>query len=295
MHENQDRGWNTVAHKKAGEDQTVTGYHMTKETRIGEFVAVTRRGGIAEVVLDRGDGRNALSRQVIVELTDAAKSFVDDLETHAIILRGAGAFTAGADLKDPGLDRRQANGLLERRHMVKIGPDLCDAWERLEQVTICAIEKYAIGGGVALAVACDFRIMGRSAHLRLPEIPLGMNMSWHAVPRIVSLVGPARAKQFLIYGEKLEAETALAWGLADAVVADAEAPAAARAWAEKALTLPPNAVRMTKTAVNATAGALHHATTFMDLDQYALATTSEDYKEAMRAFRDKRPPKFTGR
>lgn len=268
---------------------------MTTETRIGEFVTISRDQGVAEVVLDRGDGRNALSRQVIVELTEAAKSFVDDLETHAIILRGEGAFTAGADLKDPGLARWQANGLLERRHMVKIGPDLCDAWERLEQVTICAIEKYAIGGGVALAAVCDFRIMGRSANLRLPEIPLGMNMSWHAVPKIVSLVGPSRAKQFLIYGERLEAETALAWGLADEVVADGETLAAARAWAKKTLALPPNAVRMTKVSVNATAGALHHATTFMDLDQYALATTSEDYKEAMRAFLEKRPPKFTGR
>jgi enoyl-CoA hydratase/carnithine racemase len=268
---------------------------MTGETRIGEFVTIRREDGIAEVLYDRGDGRNALSRQAILELTDAAKSFVDDLETHAIILSSKGAFTAGADLKDPGMDRRRANGLLERRHMVRIGPDLCDAWERLEQITICAIENYAIGGGVALAAACDFRITGRSAHLRLPEIPLGMNMSWHAVPRIVSLIGPARAKQFVIFGEKLSAEMALAWGLADEVVEDGGTLAAARLWAKKTVALPPNAVRMTKGAINAAASALHHATTFMDIDQYALATTSEDYREAIKAFIEKRPPKFTGR
>lgn len=268
---------------------------MTRQTKFGEFVSVTRMNGVAEVLLDRGDGRNALSRQTILELTEAAKSFVDDLETHAVILSSKGAFTAGADLKDPGLDRRRAIGLLERRHMVRIGPDLCDAWERLEQVTICAIERYAIGGGIALAAACDFRIMGRSAHMRLPEIPLGMNMSWHAIPRIVSLVGPARAKQFVIFGEKLVAETALSWGLADEVVADGETLASARAWAQKAVALPPNAVRMTKTAINASATALHHATTFMDADQYALATTSEDYREAIKSFLEKRSPKFTGR
>jgi len=237
------------------------------ETRIGEFVTIARDGAIATVIMDRGDGRNALSRQLILELTEAARSFADDLETQAVILTGKGAFTAGADLKDPAMDRRKANGLLERRHMTRIGPDLCDAWEKIEQVTICAIEKYCIGGGAALAAACDFRILGKSAHLRLPEIPLGMNMSWHAV----------------------------AWGLADEIAADGETLAAARRWAAKIAKLPPNAVRMSKQSVNAAANALHAATAFMDLDQYALATTSEDYKEAIKAFLERREPKFTGR
>ncbi len=262
---------------------------------MAEFVSIARTGAVATVTFDRGDGRNALSKQLILELTEAAHGFKDDLETQAVILVGKGAFTAGADLKDPGLDRRRANGLLERRHMVRIGPELCEAWERVEQVTICAIEKYCIGGGAALAAACDFRIMGRAAHMRLPEIPLGMNMSWHAVPRLVSLIGPSRTKQFVIFGEKVEAEQALAWGLADEVVDDGQALGAAQAWAAKVAALPPNAVRMSKVSVNAAANALHHATTFMDADQYALATTSEDYKEAMRAFLEKRDPKFTGR
>jgi enoyl-CoA hydratase/carnithine racemase len=265
------------------------------EIRIGEFVSIARAGAVATVTLDRGDGRNALSKQLILELTAAAKSFRDDLETQAVILTGKGAFTAGADLKDPGLDRRRANGLLERRQMVRIGPELCDAWENIEQVTICAIEKYCIGGGAALAASCDFRIMAAGSHMRLPEIPLGMNMSWHAIPRLVSLIGPSRAKQFVIFGDRIEAEQAGEWGLADEIVSDGETLNAARRWAEKIATLPPNAVRMSKQSVNAAATALHHATTYMDADQYALATTSEDYKEAIKAFLEKREPKFTGR
>ena len=264
-------------------------------TRIGEFVTVVREGAIATVAMDRGDGRNALSRQLMLELTQAARSFADDLQTRAVILTAKGAFSAGADLKDPAMSRRAANGLLERRHMVKVGPDLCEAWEKIEQVTICAIEKYAIGGAVALAAACDFRIVAHSAVMRLPEIPLGMNMSWHAVPRLVSLMGPARAKRFVIFGENWTAQEALGSGLADEIAPDDAALAIARAWAERVAKLPPNAVRMTKQAVNATANALHYATTFMDADQYVAATTGEDFREAMKAFLEKREPKFTGR
>ncbi|MBI1329068.1 MAG: enoyl-CoA hydratase/isomerase family protein [Alphaproteobacteria bacterium] len=265
------------------------------QTSIGSFITVTRDGAIATVTIDRGDGRNALSRELILDLTATARSFADDLETQVVILSSKGAFTAGADLKDPVMDRRRANGLLERRHMVRIGPDMCDAWEKVEQVTICAIEEYCIGGGAALAAACDFRVMGKSSYMRLPEIPLGMNMSWHSVPRLVALIGPARTKRFVLYGEKTSADECLTWGLADEVVADGAAITAARAWAEKTAKLPPNAVRMTKQSVNVTANALNHATTFMDLDQYALATTSEDYREAIKAFLEKREPKFTGR
>ena len=265
------------------------------EARIGEFVRVARESAVATVTIDRGDGRNALSRQLILDLTETAKSFADDLETQAVILTSKGAFTAGADLKDPAMDRRRATGLLERRHMVRIGPELCEAWEKVEQVTICAIEKYCIGGGAALAAACDFRIMAAGATMRLPEIPLGMNMSWRSVPRLVSLIGPARTKRFVIFGETVSADDALQWGLADEIAPDGGTLAAARVWAEKVAKLPPNAVRMTKQSVNAAANALHHATSFMDLDQYALATTSEDYREAIKAFLEKRDPKFTGR
>jgi enoyl-CoA hydratase/carnithine racemase len=264
-------------------------------TKIGDFVTVERDGAIATVTIDRGDGRNALSRQLILELTETARSFTDDIETHAVILTAKGAFTAGADLKDSAMDRRRAAGLLERRQMVRIGPDLCDAWERVEQVTIMAVEKYCIGGGGALAAACDFRIMARDAYMRLPEVPLGMNMSWHSVPRLTALIGPANTKKFVIFGEKVFADEAFRWGLIDEIAEPGDTLARARDWAGRTVKLPPNAVRMTKQSVNASANALNHATTYMDLDQYALATTSEDYREAIKAFLEKRDPKFTGR
>ncbi|HUJ03276.1 MAG TPA: enoyl-CoA hydratase/isomerase family protein [Rhizomicrobium sp.] len=265
------------------------------ETKIGNNVTIAREGAIATVTIDRGDRRNALSRELMLELTEAAKNFSGDLETQAVILTSNGAFTAGADLKDPAMSRRAAAGLMERRQMLKVGPEMCETWERVEQVTIAAIEQYCIGGGAVLAASCDFRIMGAGAYFRLPEIPLGMNMSWRSIPRLVSLIGPARTKRFVIFGEKIEAEDALSWGLIDEIASDGRTLAHARDWAERVTRLPPNAVRMSKQAVNAVSGALHYATSFMDLDQYALATTSEDYREAIKAFLEKRPPKFTGK
>lgn len=258
------------------------------------FVSVERAGRVAIVRFSRGDGRNALSAALMAELTETARALARDTTTSAIILTGDGAFSAGADLKDPASAKRASAPLIERREMLKAGPDLCDAWESLEQVTICAIEGFCIGGALSLAVACDFRIIGAGAHLRLPEVPIGMNMSWRTLPRLVTLIGPARAKKLTLFGEKVLADEAERWGLVDLVTPDGATLAAARAWAEKIAGLPPIPVRMAKAGINGAATALHRATSFMDLDQFALAATTDDHKEAIAAFLEKRDAVFRG-
>ncbi|MCA6267603.1 MAG: enoyl-CoA hydratase/isomerase family protein, partial [Phenylobacterium sp.] len=153
---------------------------------------------------------------------------------------------------------------------------------------------YCIGGGCALVVACDFRILGEGAYLRLPEVPLGINMSWRSIPRIHALVGPARAKQFVMFGEAVHAAEGLAWGFCEDVAPTGGALEAARAWAAKVAALPPLPVRMTKEAVDALDKANHHAATFMDRDQYLLTRLSDDFREGVAAFFEKRPGKFSG-
>ena len=162
---------------------------------------VTRDGPVVEVVLAREEARNALDGALMSELTEAARLLRLRADVQAVILTGAATFfSAGADIG--GIkDRAAAPTLLDMREAVMAGPDLCRAWEEIEAVTIAAIEGYCLGGGCALAVSCDFRIMGEGASLRLPEVPLGINMSWRSVPRITALVGPARAKRFIIFGE----------------------------------------------------------------------------------------------
>ena len=160
-----------------------------------DFVKIEKglgpEGRIAVVRFDRGDNINALSPEALRQLTNAARSFEDDSNTSVVVLTGGPkAFSAGFDLKDAeGRSRRTMEIGSLRRHL-KLGPRLTRAWQEMEQI-IGAIEGFCIGGGVALAVALDFRVMGRDVHMRVPEIGLGMNMSWQSVPRLLHLMGPA--------------------------------------------------------------------------------------------------------
>ncbi|NQY15555.1 MAG: enoyl-CoA hydratase/isomerase family protein [Henriciella sp.] len=260
----------------------------------GDHVELTRAGAIAIVTLDRGDGRNALSLKVMQALIDAAQFLSTDTQSHVVVLTSRGAFTAGADLKDPDRAAIQKKTRLEQRQSQRLGPDMCGAWEALEQITIAAIEGYSIGGGVALAVACDHRIAARDAFFRLPEIPLGMNMSWQTNPRTAALIGPSKAKQFTILGEPCPADLALDWGLIDSVTEPGQALDGAMALAERYAKVPPIALRMTKQAINVAANPLGHATSYMDRDQFAYAATTDDQAEAIRAFLEKRDPAFKG-
>jgi enoyl-CoA hydratase len=253
-------------------------------------------GRIAIVRFDRGDGVNALSPEAIRQLTDAARSFEDDGATSVVVLTGsAKAFSAGFDLKDAeGRSRKDMDLGALRRHL-KIGPRLTKAWQDMEQITIGAIEGFAIGGGVSLAIALDFRIMSRDAHMRLPEIALGMNMSWQSIPRMLHLIGPARTKQAVILADdRINAAQAYEWGLVEEIAEPGKAFDAAMALAAKIAAQPPLSVAMAKLTVNRLAHALDDLASHVDNDQFALASLTEDHREGLEAVLGRRKPRFKG-
>ncbi len=127
--------------------------------------------------------------------------------------------------------------------------------------------------------------MGSSAYLYVPEAKIGLNLQWGALPRLINLVGPARAKRICILCERMDPRTALDWALVEEIAEDGKAVEVARSLAEIAASMPPVAVSMIKEAVNATAGALNAVSTFADADQSQLSAGSRDAQDASAQFR----------
>jgi len=252
-----------------------------------DYVRIEKRDGIAIVRFDRKENLNAFNEKLVTELTHAARSFHEDLETHAVVLAGAGnGFSAGFDLKDREGWPSETDDL-KRRQRAYGGVRLCKAWEEMPQITIAAMEKLAVGAGVALALACDWRVLARDAYLYVPEVKIGLNLQWGALPRLITLVGPARAKRIVLLCERMPAAQALDWGLVEELAEGGGTVEKALEMAEVVLSLPQPTVRMVKEAVNATAGALHAASSFADADQSQLTAAYAAAAAARDSFRGK--------
>jgi enoyl-CoA hydratase/carnithine racemase len=250
-------------------------------------VTIERRGPVALVRFDRRGNLNAFDQDTILALTDVARAFQDDIETRAVVLTGtANAFSAGIDLKDPATWAEPENDVVSRQRSYR-GVRLCQAWEDMPQVTIAAIEGLAVGAGVAIALACDWRVLASNAYLYVPEVKIGLNLQWGALPRLISLVGPARAKRIVLLCEKMGAQQALDWGLADEVAERGGAVERALELAGLVAEMPAATTAMVKQAVNATANALHRASAFADADQSTLTRTFKDAIAARRDFAGK--------
>jgi len=173
--------------------------------------------GILSVIIKNHNKRNALSDSIKLELENIAFELRDKTEIKAVILSGEkGNFCSGNDIKEEnafgdGLD------LEEARQKNRIGLRMCDAWTNIPQITLASIEGACIGGGVSLALACDFRICAPNSYFYVPEVELGFTYAWGTLPKLVSIVGPSKAKLITIACKKLEAKSLLEWGLCEEI------------------------------------------------------------------------------
>jgi len=259
-------------------------------------VELERNGAIASVIINRPERRNAITGDMMVRLEELSRAFAQDEETRAVIFRSEGSdFSVGADLSQSPSSRSSETSLLMRRRVAETGSLLMRAIQEIHQPTICAMKGVATGAGACISAACDFRIGADTTRAGYGEVKLGINLMWNAVPVCVHLVGPARAKRMIMTGKLFDAITLERWGFLDEVVPLAELDNRTEEWAQEYATLPPISVQMIKRSINHVSGALNRAVMHMDGDQWLLATMSDDYREAVSAFFEKRTPVFRGR
>lgn len=248
------------------------------------------RPEVLRITINRPSALNALNRAVVRELTSA----VEDLEpaVRVVVLTGAGpkAFVAGADIQEMAqLSPAEAAAFSRAGHA------LGERLEQLDAVVIAEVNGYALGGGCELMLACDFAIGADTARLGQPEVGLGVTPGFGGTTRLVRRIGPGRARQLLYTGEQIKADEAKAIGLLNEVVPAAELRARVDAIADRILQNAPVAVKLTKRAVNLAAEAELGAANAFEQQVFGLCFATEDQREGMKAFGEKRKPAWKGR
>ena len=227
---------------------------------------------VATVSFDSGKRSNLLSLNVIRQLTDVAKELGQNKSLMAVILSGGQEnFSFGFDLKDKEFLRLEKLGFEENRDYFQLGKIMCDAWEKLNCLTICEIRGWCVGGGVALATSCDLRIADTAAKFYVPEVERGLNMSWGSVPRLNALLGPAKTKRLLLLTEKINSSTAKDWGLIDSYFGPNNLKLESVKLANKATEMPRLPFILTKESINNHTNAFAQATSYNDQDIFGLA------------------------
>lgn len=242
-----------------------------------------RTGPVLRVWLNRPARRNAISPRMLSELGDLFLSLQTDFDTRVVVLGGRGAsFCAGADRKSPIPEDAlpPPRSERERRWIAHLGRRACRAIENCEAVTIARVHGHAIGGGCCLALSCDFRVAAQDSIFRIPEVDLGVPLTWAAVPRLLDEIGAARTRELVILCGDVHAAQALEWGMIHRSVAlnalDSEVESMVQALLQK----PELALHMAKTNLRGYARlrSLGDASE-ADGDLFTLAQSSEDYLE----------------
>lgn len=265
-----------------------------------ETFNVERAGPIVSVSFNRPEKLNPLNEKVLREFLAITYELQEDEDSRVVILTGNGrSFSVGADMdamsagtKPKSLSKQTDTAKLR---LAKLGWRVMDEWERLDQISIAAVNGFAVGGGVSLAMACDFRIAASGARMWLPEVRLGVPYMWGSITRLINLVGMAKAKELVMTCDELTAEEALKEGLVNQVVMPEKLQEATLALAQKLLKKPPMALQRTKEFFKALSTNKSGDITYADAHLGLACTMGEDMPEAVAAFREKREPVFSNR
>lgn len=256
-----------------------------------EFLTCDIEQHVAVVTINRPPV-NPLNSKVFKELVTVFNELEENCQVRVIILTGSGekAFVAGADINEMAdLD------LVGMMNMNRVSREAFSKIENASKPVIAAINGLALGGGLELALACDLRICSEKAKFAFPEVGLGIIPGGGGTQRLQKIVGQGIAKELLYFGDMFDANRALELHIVNKVVPGEELLATAKQWAEKLAQKPPVALRMLKIAVNAGSNADLETGLTLEASSFANAFSTEDRKEGLKAFVEKRKPVYVGK
>jgi enoyl-CoA hydratase len=255
-------------------------------------VESSREGGVAVLTVNRPDALNAFDVETMTLLRDELRELAEQADVRVVVLTGAGdrAFAAGADIK-----YMSALDVDEAKEWGALGHEVGRLLETMPKPTIAAVNGFALGGGCELALACDFRYASTNAKLGQPEINLGIIPGWGGTQRLPRVVGLGLAKELILTGRVVDADEALRIGLVDAVHEPGDLLEKTMEVARLLASKGPLALAAAKEALNSSLAGDHGANLEREADYFGELFSSEDAKEGMTAFVEKREARFTGR
>jgi enoyl-CoA hydratase len=254
-----------------------------------EYIAVCERNGLGFIELNRPKVLNAINRPMVSEIVEAFEELDRNDNVNIIILSGKGrAFAAGADIdemsEDGAIDLELLNQFTE--------------WDRLAWIKkpiIGAVQGFALGGGFELALCCDMLFAAEDASFGFPEVNLGVMPGAGGTQRLTKLIGKSRAMEWLLSGDRFTAAQALEWGIINRTIAPELLMEETEKFAKKLATKPPLSIRLIKESVyKAVDYSLYEGMQY-ERKNFYLLFASEDQKEGMKAFVEKRKPHFKGK
>lgn len=257
-----------------------------------ETVQYEQRGNLALVTLNRPEGLNAFNYDMIVELGQITEAIRINPDIRVVIFTGSGerSFSVGADLKE----RKTLTDLQVKRNLYKMG-EVFTAIENLPQPTIAMINGFAFGGGIELALACDFRIASDTALMGLTETSLAIIPGAGGTQRLPRLIGETKALELILTARRLKAEEAFEYGILTEVVAADDLLEETTAFANLMLANGPVALQQAKFAVKNGMNVDLQTGLSIERKAYELTIPTEDRIEALNAFAEKRTPQFQGK
>lgn len=253
-----------------------------------EYLLFDRKGNIGILYINRPDALNALNSQVLEELDRAVDRIIEDKDIHILIITGKGrAFVAGADIGE-----MKDMDILEARRFADKGHKLFRKIELMEKPVIAAVNGFALGGGCELSMCCDIRIASDKAKFGQPEVGLGIIPGFAGTQRLARIVGIGRAKELIFTSDMIDAEKAYEIGLVNRVVPAEDLMEEAIDMAERIGSNGQIAVRFAKTAINEGMETNMEAGLAIEKDLFGLCFATEDQREGMEAFLEKRKPNY---